>query len=86
MVTHAFYADDTFTQQVGTRIVNSCFGVVNQVYGDVTTYVKHETSACGGENLPPVSRCYVYQYYDCDNTNSGRNCTNGIYWEIPCTP
>lgn len=77
MVTHEFYADDSYSESVGVRIVNSCYGVVNKVYGEVTPYVREEKTSCN-DPKPPQFKFWYCPDYGCESDGQGGlTCTLG---------
>jgi hypothetical protein len=58
MTEYEYYSDDTFSEFVGYRLANSCYGVVNEVEGQVTAYRIKYTQSCNHASPPKMSFWY----------------------------
>lgn len=78
MVEYEYYSDDTFSELVGWRLANSCYGVENYVDGEITPYRIRYEESCNHPTPPVMSYWYCPDptcelidgkltcvYYDC---------------------
>jgi len=76
MVTYEFYSDDTFSEGVGLRVANSCYGVVNKLYGESTPYVIKSIDSCHHSNPPVLSHWYCPDI-ECEHIDGVLTCELG---------
>lgn len=59
IVERYYYSDATFTTEVGYMLVTTCSGVVNQLTGTKTAFVKQFSEPCN-EGPMPSPKCTVH--------------------------